>query len=67
MRLKDIFELETYGFNPEDTVEIFDMEGFERAVGDNAFSEVYLPKDADAHIYRYAFLIEDSILIAMAE
>ncbi|MGV3312333.1 hypothetical protein ACEE16_10560 [Streptococcus suis] len=56
MKLKDILEIGTYGFNPECKVEIFDMDQFEERL-----------ENEDATIYPYGFLLEDSILIAMTE
>lgn len=67
MKLKDILELGTYGYNPECKVEIFDMKNFEERLENESFDEILLPNDEDATIYPYAFLIEDSILIAMAD
>ena len=34
---------------------------------DEGFDEILIPQNEDAKIYPYAFLIEDSILIAMTE
>lgn len=65
MRLKDILELGTYGLEPESKVEIFDMEEFENAIMHGKFSEIYIPTDEESDIYPYAFLVNDSILIAM--
>ncbi|VTS25892.1 hypothetical protein [Streptococcus dysgalactiae] len=67
MKLKDILELGTYGYNPECKVEIFNMDNFEERLENEAFDEILIPGDEDCTIYRYAFLIEDSILIAMKE
>ena len=67
MRLKDILELGTYGLEPESKVEIFDMEEFEEAVMQGDFSEIYIPINEDSNIYPYAFLVDDSILIAMED
>ncbi|MFC3922293.1 hypothetical protein ACVR00_07635 [Streptococcus alactolyticus] len=67
MKLKDILELGTYGFNPECKVEIFNMDNFEERLENEAFDEVLIPDDEDCSIYPYAFLIEDCILIAMKE
>lgn len=67
MKLKDIVELGTYGYNPECKVDIFDMKNFEEAMENDSFFEVLLPADEESTIYPYAFLIEDSVLIAMAE
>lgn len=60
MKLKDILELGTYGFNPDCKVEIFNMDNFEERLENEGFDEILI-------IYPYAFLIEDSILIAMTE
>ena len=67
MKLKDILELGTYGFNPECKVEIFNMDNFEERLENEAFDEVLIHDDEDCSIYPYAFLIEDCILIAMKE
>ena len=67
MKLKDILELGTYGFNPECKVEIFNMDNFEERLENEAFDEVLIPDDEDCSIYPYAFLIEDCILISMKE
>ena len=78
MKLKDILELGTYGYNPECKVEIFNMDNFEERLenegfdevlipDDEGFDEVLIPDDEDCNIYSYAFLIEDCILIAMKE
>lgn len=67
MRLKDILELGTYDLNPEARVEIFDMENFEEAIENNQFSQVYIPNNEDCEIYQYAFLVDDTILIAMED
>ena len=67
MKLKDILELGTYGFNPECKEEIFNMDNFEERLENEAFDEVLIPDDEDCSIYPYAFLIEDCILIAMKE
>lgn len=65
--LKDILELGTYGYNPDCKVEIFDMEKFEERLESEGFHEILMPADEDAKIYPYAFLIEDAVLIAMAD
>lgn len=65
MKLKDILELGTYGYTPDCKVEIFDMEEFEERLESEGFDEILLPKNENAVIHRYAFLIENSILIAM--
>ena len=67
MKLKDILELGTYGYNPECKVEIFNMDNFEERLENEGFDEILIPDDEDATIYPYAFLIEDSVLIAMKE
>ena len=67
MKLKDILELGTYGYNPECKVEIFEMKNFEKRLENESFDEILLPNDEGATIYPYSFLIEDSILIAMAD
>ena len=67
MKLKDILELRTYGFNPDCKVEIFNMDNFEERLENEGFDEILIPQNEDAKIYPYAFLIEDSILIAMTE
>lgn len=67
MRLKDILELGTYGFNPECKVDIFNMDNFEVRLENEGFDEILIPEKEDAQIYPYAFLIEDSILIAMTD
>lgn len=66
MKLKDIPELGTYGYNPDCKVEIFDMEKFEERLENEGFHEFLMPADEDAEIYPFAFLIEDAVLIAMA-
>lgn len=65
MRLKDILELGTYDFSPESRVDIFDMENFEKALLDKQFSDVFVPQNEESEIYPYAFLIDDTILVAM--
>lgn len=67
MKLKDILELGTYGFNPDCKIEIFNMDNFEERLENEGFDEILIPDDEDCSIYPYAFLIEDSILIAMKE
>lgn len=67
MKLKDILELGTYGFNPDCNVEIFNMDNFEERLENEGFDEILIPQNEDAKIYPYAFLIEDSVLIAMTE
>ena len=67
MKLKDILELGTYGYNPECKVEIFNMDNFEERLENEGFDEVLIPDDEDCNIYSYAFLFEDCILIAMKE
>lgn len=67
MRVKDILELGTYGFNPECKVEIFNMDNFEERLENEGFDQILMPTNDDAIIYPYGFLIEDSILIAMTE
>lgn len=66
MKLKDILELGTYGYNPDCKVEIFDMEKFEERLENEGFHEFLMPADEDAEIYPFAFLIEDAVLIAIA-
>lgn len=66
MKLKNILELGTYGYNPDCKVEIFDMEKFEERLENEGFHEILMPADEDAEIYPYAFLIEDAVLIVMA-
>ena len=67
MKLKDILELRTYGFNPDCKVEIFNMDNFEERLENEGFDEILIPQNDHAKIYPYAFLIEDSILIAMTK
>ena len=67
MKLKDILELGTYGYNPECKVEIFNMDNFEERLENEGFDEVLIADDEDCNFYFYAFLIEDCILIAMKE
>lgn len=67
MKLKDILELGTYGYNPDCKVDIFDMANFEKRLKKEGFHEILLPKDENAAIHPYAFLIEDAILIAMPD
>lgn len=67
MKLKDILELGTYGYNPDCKVEIFDMKNFEERFENEGFHEILLPFDENATIHPYAFLIEDAILIAMPD
>ena len=67
MKLKDILELGTYGFTPDCKVEIFNMNNFEERLENEGFDEILIPETDDVIIYPYAFLIEDSILIAMTE
>ena len=67
MKLKDILELGMYGFNPDCKVEIFNMDNFEERLENEGFDKILIPQNEDAKIYPYAFLIEDSILIAMTE
>ncbi|HFR3227648.1 TPA: hypothetical protein ACHU8D_002226 [Streptococcus suis] len=67
MKLKDILELGTYGYNPDCKVEIFDMKNFEERLENEGFHEILIPADEEAEIYPYAFLIEDAVLIAMAD
>ena len=64
---KGYLELGTYGFNPDCKVEIFNMDNFEERLENEGFDEILIPQNEDAKIYPYAFLIEDSILIAMTE
>lgn len=69
MKLKDILELGTYGFNPNSNVEVYDMEQLESDLEQNKFSEIYVPKEnpeSETFIYKYGFLIDDAILVAMA-
>ena len=56
MKLKDILELGTYGYNPECKVEIFNMDNFEERLENEGFDEVLIPDDEDCSIYSYAFL-----------
>ncbi len=67
MKLRDILELGTYGYNPDCKVEISDMKFFEERLENEGFHEILMPADEDAEIYPYAFLIEDAVLIAMAD
>ncbi|MST53833.1 hypothetical protein FYJ82_05415 [Streptococcus alactolyticus] len=59
--------LDCYGFNPDCKVEIFNMDNSEVQLENEGFDEILIPQNDDAKIYPYAFLIEDSILIAMTE
>lgn len=63
MKLKDILELGTYGYNPDCKVDIFDMANFEERLKNEGFHEILLPKDENAAIHPYGFLIEDAILM----
>lgn len=67
MKLRNILELGTYGYNPDCKVEISDMKFFEERLENEGFHEILMPADEDAEIYPYAFLIEDAVLIAMAD
>ena len=40
MKLKDILELETYGYNPDCKVEIFDIKNFEERLENEGFHEI---------------------------
>lgn len=50
MKLKDVLELGTYGYNPDCKVEIFDMEKFEERLENKDFHEVLMPANEDAEI-----------------
>jgi hypothetical protein len=67
MKLKDILELGTYGYNPNYKGEIFDMKNFEERLKNEGFHEILLPSDENTTIHPYGFLIEDAILIAMVD
>lgn len=67
MKLKDILELGTYGYNPDCKVETFDMKNFHECLENEGFHKILLPSDENATIHPYGFLIEDAILIAMTE
>ncbi|MCG7329941.1 hypothetical protein [Streptococcus cristatus] len=67
MKLKDILELGIYSYNPDCKVEIFDMKNFEERLENEGFHEILPPSDENATIQPYGFLIEDAILIAMAD
>ena len=41
------------------------MDEFEEAVMKGKFTNIYIPTNEDCDIYPYAFLINDTILIAM--
>ena len=43
------------------------MDNSEVQLENEGFDEILIPQNDDAKIYPYAFLIEDSILIAMTE
>lgn len=43
------------------------MDNFEERLENEGFDEILIPQNDDVTIYPYAFLIEDSILIAMTE
>ncbi len=68
MKLKDILELDTYGFDPNSNVEIYNMEQLETDLEQNKFSEIYIPKEnpeSETFIHKYGFLIGDTTLVAM--
>lgn len=65
MKLKDILELGTYGYDENSTVEIFDMDDFETAIEQDQFTEILIPSEEDAEIYPYAFVLNGTTLIAM--
>ena len=68
MKLKDILELGTYGFDPNSNVEVYDMEQLEADLEQNKFSEIYVPKEnpkSETFICKYGFLIDETILVAM--
>lgn len=67
MKLKDILELGTYGYNPDCKVDIFDMANFEKRLKKEGLHEILLPKDENVAIHPYGFLIEDAILLAMPD
>ena len=67
IKLKYILELGTYGYNPDCKLDIFDMKFFEERLGNEGFHEILTPADEEAEIYPYAFLIEDAVLITMAD
>ncbi len=48
MKLKDILELGTYGFNPDCKVEIFNMDNFEERLENEGFDEILIPQNEDA-------------------
>ncbi|MGO0107449.1 hypothetical protein [Streptococcus suis] len=43
------------------------MDNFEERLENEGFDEILIPQNEDTKIYRYAFLIEDSILIATTD
>ena len=43
------------------------MDNFEERLENKGFDEILIPQNEDAKIYPYAFLIEDSIFIAITE
>ena len=68
MKLKDILELGTYGFDPDNNVKVYDMEQLEADLEQNKFSEIYIPKEkpeSETFIYKYGFLVDKAILVAM--
>lgn len=67
MRLKDILELGTYGFDPNSEVTIFEMENLETALEENCFSNIYVPTKEDATIAPYGFVIDGDTLVAMTD
>lgn len=50
MKLKDILEIGTYGFNPECKVEIFNMDQFEERLENEGFDQILMPTNEDVTI-----------------
>lgn len=67
MRLKDLFELQTLGFDKNSVVEIYDMRNLQEDLEKDRFESFYIPKKLDQVTISYGFIIDGTTLVAMPD
>ena len=67
MRLKDLFELQTLGFDENSVVEIYDMRNLQEDLEKDRFESFYIPKKLDQVTISYGFIIDGTTLVSMPD
>lgn len=67
MRLKDLFGLQTYGFDENSVVEVYDMGNFQEDLENDRFNTIYIPNKGENTPISFGFVIGGTTLVAMSD